>query len=641
MYRITVPAVITNGHFNKEKTLAELKRSHADRIALALDRELDHAFSSEENLKLLEELLTYYRDNGLETIVWLGETFGHDGSPALPGSKYTHIKFIDKGEIQAFCPMDEAFANDFCSWVKKVAACGADMIMLDDDFRLGYRNGLGCCCHLHMAALEAELGEKVDEAELKQKLFDGGKNPYRDAWLKVKKDSMLAFAKKLRDALDTVNPDVRLGFCCSPSSWDADGWDVFEMAETLAGKTKPFIRTMGAPYWVTQWHWAKYSLEEVVEIERDQINRCRNRGIEVFTEGDTYPRPRHECPASYLECFDTILRADGSSDGILKYMLDYVSDADYETGYVDAMVKNLDLYQEIDRYFSGKSCIGVRPYNVLHLIERTEYDIHLENLLNELQDIAFYPSLKFVAANTLPVTYDGGFVNILFGENARYISEEELKQGAVIDFTAAKLLMQRGIDVGIEETTDAASYEKKGFHDTPWEYFICEDVYTRLSGGVFLADINCKPGVRPVTQYRIGSSMQTGAYEYENEKGMRFLVYPFDVQEAKHVPGWFESYARRRQLLKSIEWLAKKPLEAYVVGNHPRLYMMAKKDKRTLSIGLWNLFDDKIEHAKVKINCDYQDIRFINCSGHVADGAVILDTTLYPYEFAGFALTLR
>lgn len=41
MYKITVPTIITNGHFNKEKTLSELKRCNADRIAIAIDRELD------------------------------------------------------------------------------------------------------------------------------------------------------------------------------------------------------------------------------------------------------------------------------------------------------------------------------------------------------------------------------------------------------------------------------------------------------------------------------------------------------------------------------------------------------------------------------------------------------------------------
>ena len=88
MYKITVPTVITNGHFDKEKTLSEIKRSGAQRIALAIERELDYAFSSPGNLKLLKELISYYKSNGLETVVWLGETLGHGSFESKGNSKY-------------------------------------------------------------------------------------------------------------------------------------------------------------------------------------------------------------------------------------------------------------------------------------------------------------------------------------------------------------------------------------------------------------------------------------------------------------------------------------------------------------------------------------------------------------------------
>lgn len=95
MYKITIPTVVTNGHFNREKTLNEIKRCGAERIAIAIDREMDFTFSSPKNLKLISELISYYKENGLETLVWLGETFGHAGNPATGGSPYTNIRFIE------------------------------------------------------------------------------------------------------------------------------------------------------------------------------------------------------------------------------------------------------------------------------------------------------------------------------------------------------------------------------------------------------------------------------------------------------------------------------------------------------------------------------------------------------------------
>lgn len=635
MYKTTIPTVVTNGHFNREKTLTEIKRSGAQRIAIAIDREIGYSFSTPENLKLISELIAYYKENGLETLVWLGETFGHDGSPATGKLPYRNIEFFDKGKIKAFCPLDESFKADFCTWVKNIAECGADMIMLDDDFRQGYRGALGCCCDLHMRKIEIELGEKLTSKELKEKMFDGGKNKYRDAWMKVQRDAMNGFAKALRDTLDRINPDIRLGFCVSPGMWDCEGTDVLELAKALAGNTKPFIRPCGAPYWSYN---KVHSLGEIIEYQRMQFDWCKNHDIEVFSEGDTYPRPRFETPASYLECYDTALRADGMSDGILKYSLDYVSAADYETGYIDATVSNRELYREIDKCFGNKKAIGVCPFCVPHQVENAELDFREANFLDNVQNLMFSSSLRMAVFNALPISYHTGGVNIIFGENARYIDEKDLKYGNIIDIKAAKILMSRGIDVGIEEISDNGGYEQAGFTDVPNEYFVDEDEYVRLSA-MPISYPKLKNGARVVTEYHTKTTKNSGAFEYENKDGMKFLVYPFDANLAKWIcaQGWFDSYARRRQLVRSIEWLQNKPLTVYTDGNYPRLYIQAKENESGLSVGLWNLSCDKIKNAKIKVHCD-GEAKFINCIGHKEGNDVIIDSVIYPFEFAGFTI---
>jgi len=632
MYKTTIPTVVTNGHFNREKTLREIKRCGAERIAIAIDREVGHAFSSPENLKLIKELIAYYKENGLKTLVWLGETFGHDGSPAKENSPYTNIRFIDKGDINSFCPMDKNFLDDFCTWVKNIAKCGADMIMTDDDFRQGYRGGLGCCCDLHMAELEKALGEKIKPEELREKLFSGGKNKYRDAWMKVQRDSLYNFAKALRKAIDEVNPDVRLGGCMSPGIWDSEGTDVYELSKIFAGNTKPFFRTIGAPYWKT------YKLGEIVEFERNQFHWCKDFDAEFFSEGDTYPRPRFETPASYLECFDMILRADGGSDGILKYSLDYVSDADYETGYIDSAVDNQEIYTQIDKYFKDKKAIGIRPYNTIHHLENIELNPNEAGILDEVQNYIFQPSIRFCVSNSLPITYEKENVNVIFGENARYIPLDELKFGNIIDIKAAKILMKRGVDVGIECIEEKDGFSQKGFTDVPQEYFVDEDEYVRLSP-FETACVKHKDGVKILTEYHTKTDKEMGAFEYENADGMRFLVYPFDALKAKQVQaqGWFDSYSRRRQVVKSLEWLSGKAFPIAPDGNYPRLHILAKENDEEVAVGLWNLFEDKIKNARIKAAYKGK-VKFINCEGHVENDVVVLDNILYPYEFAGFVI---
>ena len=122
---------------------------------------------------------------------------------------------------------------------------------------------------------------------------------------------------------------------------------------------------------------------------------------------------------------------------------------------------------------------------------------------------------------------------------------------------------------------------------------------------------------------------------------MRFLVYPFDAEEARKGKGWFDSYARRRQLIQSISWLQDRLLEVYADGNYPYLYIMAKQDSQNIVIGFWNLFEDVIRSARIVVNLPVKDISFANCYGHREENIIVLDTPLYPYEFAGICCTRK
>ena len=63
------------------------------------------------------------------------------------------------------------------------------------------------------------------------------------------------------------------------------------VSKAFAGDTAPFLRTIGAAYHSTQVSMA-------VETTRAQAFWCKGTGIELFTEGDVYPRPRYTVPAA-------------------------------------------------------------------------------------------------------------------------------------------------------------------------------------------------------------------------------------------------------------------------------------------------------------------------------------------------------
>jgi len=107
---------------------------------------------------------------GIPNGVLVQASIGHGWvlSKLSPYTKYKNL--TDGKEVFVCCPYDD----DFCSYIesvtKTIAACKPDTIMIDDDFRLIYREGKGCACDLHMNRFRELSGTDMTREEL-VKLF--------------------------------------------------------------------------------------------------------------------------------------------------------------------------------------------------------------------------------------------------------------------------------------------------------------------------------------------------------------------------------------------------------------------------------------------------------------------------------------
>ena len=339
-----------------------------------------------------------------------------------------------------------------------------------------------------------------------------------------------------------------------------------------------------------------------------------------------------------------ILQADGTPNGILKYALDYTSDVDYETGYLDAMAQNASLYRAIREHFSSKKAVGFRPYNRMNLLPEKDFS---QTILPLSEESIRYPSQHFAITNNLPTSYTEG-VNICFGENARYITRDELMCGNIIDLSAAKILMERGIDVGITHIGTMEAIVSNGITDHLVAYYPKENRSVTLRSNISPAILYHRDTAEVLMQYRYGDKAFPGVFRYQNQAGQRFLVYPFEAEAAAPFSSWFsrgvhygwmQNYANRRMLIEAHDWLAGKPLLAYLDGNHPYAYTLVKQEDRSVSIGVWNLNADSIRDARIVINAPIGSASFINCGGHVEGNAIVLDTVLQPYAFAGVVIS--
>ncbi len=630
MYTVSIPInTATCINFGIEKSIAEAKRAKADRIMLTLSSGPgDTGYTNDEETKsrIISSLSNAYhafKKEGFEVGVWLW-TF------MLPkDGKYTCIEsplgIIDHSEA---CPTDKSFVAFASEYIRSLAAIGLDFILFDDDYRLGFFSNvlMGCTCPNHMKLISEDLGENLERADIKNYLLSGGKNKYRSAFIKANRKSLLDFAYAMRKAVDSVSPGTRLGVCSCISSWDIDGADSCEIAKALAGNTKPLLRLIGAPYWAAQNAWGN-KLSDVIELSRLERSWCSD-DIEIISEGDGYPRPRFYTPASYLEMYDLALRADGTFNGILKYMFDYVSSADYERKYIDTHEKNLDLYKRIDAIFGNKSACGIRVFEAARKYENM--DIPESRSETEFAANMFFPiSTKVTGYTSVPTKYYGEGVGIAFGENVKYIPENAAKSGLITDIDGAILLHEKGTDIGLVSVGESITPFKEEFLDG--EAVRLADVRAR--------NIKVSPKVKVRSNLFFENGECAGSYLYENANREKFCVLNFEAYGYTNFnsnDSYYCNYERQKEMAFIYTALCGKRLPVHSVGN-PYFYLLAKKNAEddAMAVCAFNFSADEICDGTILLDNEYKSIEFLTCSGKLNGNEVVLDR-LSAFSYAIF-----
>ena len=636
MYKVAIP--VTNWYPNREMdeegTLRELRRAGAERVWLCTARGIEGEDVLTAQLRALKRHRAFFESHVVEVGVWLS-SLGHggalsheDGQDLEKAERYVRQVSLGGGTSEdSFCPMCEPFAGDYSAWIGRIAETGARMIMIDDDYRLSLHGpgGPGCCCEKHMREYSRRVGRDMRREELEGLVFSGGPNRYRDAWLDMGRDALLGLARRIRAEVDRVDPTVRVGVCAVMSTWDSDGLSALELTKTLAGGTKPFLRTIGAPYWAALRQLAQ-RLGHIIEIARIQRHWAEGSGVELFTEGDAYPRPRYNTPAAYLEAYDMALRADGGFDGILKYMLDYTSSLRYETGYIDMMARNRPAYEWIEAHLSGGEAAGVDvvcPYARLR-----DAELPAGTTGSWAQERAFYPAASRLRTDSsLPAASGPRAVHAVCGESARHMDLSLLYDGAVLDAAAARILIERGVDVGIERMSD---YEPMG----GVEYFPDEDEHVACGVCARARRLTLKPGAEMLSTIHGAVS----CFRYENAAGQRFVVYAFDMNEAVWTQSLTRGYSRQRQLIDGLEWAGRKALPAVLPGC-PDAYLICKCTSEGLGVGIWNLSPDALLSPRLITEGGFGGAACFGCEVEREDDRTWrVRGEIAPYAFAGILL---
>lgn len=619
-YRVTVPigSYDFRYHMNREKTVETLKRMGVQRVMLAVESNSTGGEAKEKAISNIRDNTGYLHACGFEVGAWFWTFYN-----TLENDFVRMVSPDGKVSKSTICPTDEKYCEEMSGFLKSCAETGVDLIQFDDDFRYGFQDmGFGCVCENHLKRIREYLGEDASRETVVNGIMNSGPNKYRDAFTAVNGAVFEEFAKKCRDAVDSVNPEIRMGFCSCITSWDIDGTTPDRLAHILAGKTRPFYRLIGAPYWAAMGAWGHTRLSYVIEQERLEANRREDPNIEIFSEGDTYPRPRYRVPAAYLEGFDTVLRADGCTDGILKYSFDYTASEDYEKGYNETHIRNLPVYEAIDGMFSDKETVGVRVFDSMRKFNALTMPTCEKDPI-KVQDLAFSVTARFLASNSIPTTYSGNeYSGAAFGEDARMLTADMLENGAVIDYAAAVILSEKGIDTGI--VSENGTVEMSGT-----EHFSSGETTNTLTSTVIHRVIPAKNAEIESYIEHNGEKLPV-FYKYQNADGLRFAVYTFDGYKAdEHA---FRNYERQKQLIDALQWLSGRKLPAVCKGN-PDLYILTKTKDNVMSVGLWNFFPDRIYDAKVELTENISSFSLFGAEG-TADKNVLTLSEIGPYGFA-------
>ncbi len=586
----------------------------------------------QQQLEYVPRALALLRQAGLEAGVWL-QSFGF--GPLLPAcdepyATYQRITNIDGGVCgDAFCPTDAAYTEWMAMQVRSYAQAGAKRIMLDDDLCLNIRPGLGCACPNHLAAFEKLLGRQVRREELRSLLYEGKSSAARKLWYQCQGDSLRDFCRAMRAAVDGVDPGIQLGFCAGYTSWDLEGVDALELSHILAGQNRPFLRLTGAPYWVYTRRFAGQTLGHIAEFTRMQLAWCRDSGVDVFYENDSYPRPAYKVPSALLQAFDFCLAADGCADQ-LKYLFDYTAKPTHETGYLRAHLRDRDAIAATHAAMGSLPAAGVYVHEDMHKFA----DMTLPAKSNDYQIMrtAFSFAADLLSGVGIPVKYkDDGGVTAAFGHAGRTVP---LGQRAyILDAVAALELQSRGVDVGLYAMEKAPQPEFEYYRAAEDKVHLEGEDVLSCAAEFYRADL--APSARVETLFAADGNEYPASYSYVAADGTRFLVFLFRADTVAYGGSLARSYYRQQQLTAFLAD-AGQPTPA-VLRCAPEHWLLCKQTEDTLAIALCNLSLDQIDAPVLELAEEWKTAEFIGTAGALAGDKLQLDT-LPAYRFAAVIL---
>lgn len=311
-------------------------------------------------------------------------------------------------------------------------------------------------------------------------------------------------------------------------------------------------------------------------------------------------------------------------------MFDYRHPFGFEKGYDYRHTLNEENRNALAEIFANKKAVGVRVYEEMHKFRDSDFDSSYEGWSRDILHSFFSRAQYPLSHNGISTTYKGcGGAIAVFGENARKIDKSLLLRGVITDSVGAKILTERGVDVGYKNS-ELKTYKKELFPSGDAIWF----------DKVATVKMECDEKAEITSVFLPDNS--PASYRYENADGQKFFVLGYDSYRTPAYivcADYIVDYKRQSQLIEAVEWLEGKPLLAKSL-RHPYLYITCYRSGEDggVAVGLFNAYYDDIYDCKISLGETFSSIKFVNCDGELLGDKVKLKGRITPYGFASFEL---
>ncbi|MCQ2379248.1 MAG: hypothetical protein MJ016_08640 [Victivallaceae bacterium] len=541
--------------------------------------------------KAFGELRSRLDGSGIECGILIQSTVGHGWAGAVKCERdWAEIINIKGITLHRLCMLDPNFRNYIREMMKMLAREKPAFFLVDDDLRAinNSDNGPECFCDLHMAEFNRRSPKKFTRDELIEKIKTGAwDDPAVKLFEEIRRETVLGFAKLIRDAIDEVDPSIPCGYCSGGGEYLLAG----DIARTLAGKNESFLRINNAAY--MEMYGPGRAFYNIMYQTAFKV-AAAGKLDSILDESDIYPHSLWSKSAISMHGHITGGILNGVSGGKL-WISDLNNKDDLDIAHHREIVrKNIGFYNTLLAEVKEVKYIGVNG-----VLRDPAFHFHPGHALQPLLDENWNASI--LEPLGIPCRYgaiDENGINALTGDTVDALSDDDLKKvlsgKALVDGSAALKLAARGFAPYLGVMPQAKPFSTNG------EYPRGGSLRCPLqsTGCPFLADPDPKAEILSevrVPPYRYAPTtdfVMPGAVYFENASGSKVITTALSVRS---VPTELIGHARKFWAVELVKKLDPAALPLYAKALQNVYFRCGERPDGSLLAAFYNLSYDALD----------------------------------------------